>query len=264
MKFKSILGSFALILGGFLSTVQASSIIVSENFDSYANTAAMTAVWGGGVGTLDTTLSYSPNNSARHAGGTVNSYTPGIGTVTPTATENVVLSAKIYDDALVANDRITVGLRTGAAPLFEMGRFNAFNTPATGVHVYGIRGLVLGNGITSPNWTAFTIAGNPIPSNAGWHTYVATFSIVNGLNITLDLDSDGSIDSTLQFTGDGTSAFGNFTSLRFGGPSNVSSVGGPANFDDIRLEYVDVIPEPASVLLAGLLSVALGCVRTRR
>jgi hypothetical protein len=265
MKCTSIVATLFLLVAA-LTPVHAAIIpIVNETFDTYADTAAMKAVWGGtgNLGTLDTTLSYSPNNSAAHPGGTVNIYQPGIGTVTPTATKDLVLSAKIYDNALVANDRITVGLRTGANPLFEMGRYNDWTPlPASPVHTYGIRAVSLGNGITpSPGWRPFLIGGNPIPANQGWHSYEATFSIASGLTVTLDLDSDGTIDSTLQFAGNGTSQFGNFTDLRFGGPSNLSSAGGGANFDDIRLALV---PEPASMMMAGLMGLGLACLRPRR
>jgi hypothetical protein len=261
MKIARIFGFICLAVFATSSTARA-TIIMSENFDSYADTAAMSAVWTGTVGTLSNTLSYSPNNSAAHPGGAVRIYAPGIGTATPTATQNLVLTAKIYDDALVANDRITVGLRTGANPLFEMGRHNTFTAPPTGTNTYGIRALSLGNGISpSPDWRAFPNgSGGAIPATAGWHTYEATFSIANGLTVTLDLLSDGTIDSTLHFSGNGTSPFGNFTDLRFGGPSNSSSAGGGANFDDIRLELV---PEPSSFLMIGLLGLSLSCVRTR-
>lgn len=263
MKKYTTLGLLAVALLLGVSSA-GGTVIVSDNFDSYASTAAMLTVWGGtgALGTLSTTQSYSPSQSAYHPGGVVNIYQPGIGTVTPSLTNNLVLTAKIYDDAVLANDRISVGLRTGAAPLFEMGRYNSFNTAPTGTNTYGIRGLSLGNGIVSPAWTAFSIAGAAIPATAGWHTYVATFSIADGLTVTLDLNSNGSIDSTLHFAGDGVTPFGNFTDLRFGGPSNNTSAGGGANFDDIKLEYV-AVPEPASFLLMGLAGVLAGCRRSR-
>jgi hypothetical protein len=263
MKCTSIVASLLLVAAAVVPT--QATLIVNETFDTYADTVAMKAVWGGtgNLGTLDTTRSYSPSNSAAHPGGTVNIYLPGIGTVTPTAGLDLVLSAKIYDDAALANDRITVGLRTGAAPLFEMGRHNSFTAAPAGTNTYGIRALSLGNGISpSPDWRAFpNSSGGAIPATAGWHTYVATFSIANGLTVTLDLLSDGTIDSTLHFAGNGTSPFGNFTDLRFGGPSNLSSAGGGANFDDIRLELV---PEPSSLVVAGLMGIGLACIRTRR
>ena len=265
MKMKNFLASITLMVLVAMSSATATTILVNESFDTYADTTAMKAVWGGtgNLGTLDTTLSYSPNNSAAHPGGAVNTYLPGIGSATPSATQNLVLSAKIYDNALVVNDRVTVGLRTGAAPLFEMGRYNDWTPlPNTLGHTYGIRALSMGNGITpSPNWKPFLIAGNPVPATAGWHSYEATFSIATGLTVTLDLGSNGTIDSTLQFAGNGTAAFGNFTDLRFGGPSNLSSAGGGANFDDI---YLALVPEPTSLLLAGVLGIAMGCARSRR
>ncbi len=267
MKMKNFLASITLMVLVAMSSATATTIIVNESFDTYADTAAMKVVWGGAgnLGTLDTTLSYSPNNSAAHPGGAVNSYLPGIGLATPSATQNLVLTAKIYDDAVTPGDRITVGLRTGAAPLFEMGRYldASFGLPSG--NPYGIRALSLGNGITpSPNWQPFFPSATPQPHVAGWHTYQATFSIANGVKVTLDLGSDGTIDGTLQFAGDGATAFGNFTDLRFGGPSNLTSGGGGANFDDIRLAMVDLVPEPTSLLLLGVLGMAMSGVRTRR
>lgn len=257
MSLKSKIASILMFAG--VAQAASAAVIVNENFDSYADTAAMKAVWGGtgNLGTLDTALSHSPSQSAAHPGGTVNIYLPGIGTVTPSATENLVFRAAIYDDAVTVNDRITAGIRTSAAPLFEMGRYNDFTPlPAIPVNTYGIRGLSLGNGITpSPGWVPFTNAGAAIPAQAGWHTYEATFSILDGLTVTLDLGSNGSIDSTLRYQGNGTANFGNFTDLRFGGPSNLTSAGGGANFDDIYLALVP-IPEPASAMMLGLVGLA--------
>lgn len=266
MKLRHILASLTLAALPLAPAVQAAPIpLVNENFDSYADTAAMTAVWGGGgVGTLDTTIAFSGTNSALHPGGAVNLRTD-IGNVTPTATHDLVLSGRIYDDAVDNRDRVTIGLRTGAAPLFEMGRYLDATIGFPEGNPYGARILSMGNGIApSPNWQPFLSGGNPIASVAGWHTYEATFSIANGVKVTLDLGSDGTIDSTMQFAGDGATAFGNFTDLRFGGPSNLTSAGGGANFDDIRLNLVDVIPEPASLLLIGLAGLGLGCVRPRK
>lgn len=264
MKSRNLFAALAIMAIGAASSTHAATILVSEDFESYADTAAMTAVWGGGLGTLDTSNSFSGSQSAFHPGGTVNSRTD-FGSVAPSATHDLVLSARIYDDAVLNTDRITVGLRTGAAPLFEMGRYldNTIGFPEN--NPYGIRALSMGNGITpSPNWQPFLSGGNPIDSVAGWHTYEATFSIANGVTVTLDLGSDGTIDSTLHFAGDGASEFNNFTDLRFGGPSNLSSAGGGANFDDIQLALVPVIPEPTSLLLVGMMGLTLTGMRPRR
>jgi hypothetical protein len=263
MKLRNLIASLALMLSVALGSAQAGTIIVDENFDSYADTAAMTAVWGGGVGTLDTAFAFSGTNSALHAGGAVNLRTD-IGSVTPSTTEDLVLRGRIYDGGDVDGERLTIGLRTGAAPLFEMGHYIDGTLGIPAGSPYAIRALSMGNGITpSPNWKPFLIGGNSISKTQGWHTYEATFSIASGLTVTLDLGSDGSIDSTLHFAGDGVTPFNNFTDLRFGGPSNSSSTS-PANFDDIRLSLGNVIPEPASLALVGLMGIGLGCLRTRK
>ena len=239
----------SIVSFGLSASTQATTLF-SDNFDSYADTAAMQAVWGAsGLGVLDPNNSFSAPNSAFHPGGTVNNVT-SFGTVDATATQDLVLSAKIYDDALVNNDRITVGLRGAPFPLFEMGRYNG---PAG----YAVRATLFSNGINA-NWVAFEDPNNnPIPLQAGWHSYKATFSLT-GLTVELDLQSNGSVDSTLFFAGDGN-PYGGFSDLRFGGPSNLSSAGGGANFDDIKLE---LIPEPATLTLLGL--AGLGLVARRR
>ena len=248
LRFHLSLAVAVLVLIG--TGVAQAAVLVSEDFDSYTTTADMQAVWGAaGAGSLDTVLSYSSPNSAYHPGGTVNNRTD-FGTVDASATENLVLSAKIYDDAEVANDRITVGLRGGPFPLFEMGRYNS-----DAAHPYYIRATLFNNGI-NPSWVNFPNA----TTTQGWHSYEATFSL-SGLTVTLDLMSDGTIDDTIFLAGDGN-PYGGFSDLRFGGPSNSSSAGGGANFDDIVLETVPV-PEPTTVLLAGLAGLGLALVRRR-
>jgi len=238
-----------LVLGCFTASAAPALAVdfVNETFESYANTAAMQAVWGNtGVGILETDplLAFDGNNNAFHPGGAVNSRTD-FGTVDATVTDNLILEAVIFDPGSgVDNDRVTVGLRGGPFPLFEMGRWN------NDAH-YAIRANTMGNGIgTAVDTTGATTGGGggwlnfevenelmelvPLPSETGWHTYKAIFSITGGLTVTIDLQSDGSIDSTLQIDGDGTTAFGGFSDLRFGGPSNVSSTDFAA-FDNIRL-----------------------------
>ncbi|MEM8680913.1 MAG: hypothetical protein AAGF97_16330 [Planctomycetota bacterium] len=261
MTLRRVLLALAVSFFGCVAAAQATTF-VNENFDSYADTAAMEAVWTPSAtgGTLDNALSFSPNNSAAHGGGGTNQRSD-FGTVDATATENLVLTARIYDDALVANDRITVGLRGGPFPLFEMGRYNSFDVPsgAGNTDTYGIRATLFSNGI-SPGWVAFSDGGNAIPATEGWHTYQAIFSL-SGLTVNLDLLSDGSIDHTLNFAGDGN-LYGGFSDLRFGGPSNLSSAGGGANFDDIVLEMV-AVPEPSGLWIAGIAAAAMMLVRRR-
>lgn len=238
-----LLGLFAVLIG--TSNLHA-AIVVSEDFDSYADTAAMQANWGaGGLGTLDSALG-NGGSSAAHPGGTVNSWGTAF-SVMPTATEHVVLTADIFNDGTSTNKRMSVGLRNGANPLFEMGYYNG-TVEHYHVRVLGMYG--------SENWVPLSpgllaSAGN----NAGWNRFQATFTDTE-LTVTLDLGADGSIDGT--FISAGAPSANPFVDLRFGGPSNLSSGGGGANFDNIVLQTV-AVPEPSC--LAGL---ALGCVAFAR
>lgn len=225
-----------------------SQIIVNEDFESYASDADLISAWSGGAGTLDTANGFNSSQSAFHPAGTVNSFAAGIGVANATTTHDLVLTGRIYDDAVAGNDRVTIGMRGGPFPLFEMGRYNSYDSPTTGeFDVYGVRINTIGNGIPTPGdftpsngWVAFPDSiGDAFPSTEGWHTYEATFSL-SGITIELDLLSDGTIDSTLNYAGDESGYAGGFTDLRFGGPSNLASAGGGANFDDIRLELVAV------------------------
>jgi hypothetical protein len=209
-------------------------IIVNETFESYADTAAMEAVWGPttGLGELVTTNG-NTGNSAWHPGGAVNQVTTF--SVLPSATMNLVLTADIYDSNVGLAQRNTVGLRNGANPLFEMGHYNTASTQ------YAVRLLSMyGQGGA---WTFFP----GVSRTAGWNRFQATMTATD-ITITLDIGADGTIDSTLNFVG--ALPANPFVDLRFGGPSAVTSVA-PAWFDNIKLELV-TIPEPSTWLL-GLL-----------
>jgi hypothetical protein len=229
------------------------SMLVEEDFESYADTAAMTAVWTGALGTLSTDQAFSGSQSAFHPGGTVNVYSPGFGTIDATATQDILLSARIYDDAQGAADRMTVGLRGAPFPLFEMGRYN-------GPDFYAIRATLFSNDINA-NWVNFVDdTGAPLQPVAGWHSYEARFSL-SGLTVTLDLLSNGTIDGTIFLAGNG-SPYGGFSDLRFGGPSNLASAG-PGYFDDITLALVAPVPEPASIVVCLLAATGLCWLRRR-
>ncbi len=233
-------------LAGLALTVGSGSaqVLVNETFESYADTAAMQVNWGAtGLGTLSLTNG-NPGQSAYHPGGTVNSWIGTAISVAPSATQNIVLTADIYDDGLSANERMTVGLRGGPFPLFEMGHYNS---PAH----YSVRiNSVYGN----ENWVSLS----PTPVE-GWHRFEATFT-ANDLTITLDLDIDGTPE--FSFTSTAPFAAADFTDLRFGGPSNASSAGGGVFFDNIKLELV-AVPEPSVIALGGLGLLALVARRRR-
>ena len=229
----------------------SAAIIVSENFDSYADTAAMRVNWGAvGAGTLAPAFG-NGGQSAAHPGGTVNSWIGSAFSLTPTATENIVLTADLYDDATSQNKRLSVGLRNGANPLFEMGYYNS----SDGHYFVRVLSTHGGGGAWSPIDATLNNAG----ITAGWNRYEATFTLTD-LTVTIDLGADGTIDGT--FVSTGAPSANPFTDLRFGGPSNLTSDGGGFNVDNITLRTV-AVPEPSSMAALAALG-AFGLVRRRR
>ncbi|MCA9180821.1 MAG: PEP-CTERM sorting domain-containing protein, partial [Planctomycetales bacterium] len=212
-------------------------------------------VWGNtGLGSLDTAAG-NPGQSADHPGGTDNirSFTA----FSPTATEHLRLTGQMFDDASSANKRMSIGLRnSNSTNIIEMG---FYNSPAH----YAARVVLFASGNPSPSWVAFpnltpppAVLSTPV---AGWHTFSVEISDTT-VDFSLDLGSDGTIDSTMNFTS--TAGPSGFNELRIGGPSSLSSAGGGAKFDNLLLETVSV-PEPTSAGLCVLLG-CLGLVRRRR
>lgn len=241
MKVSTLLSAVAAV---GLSTAAQAAVIVNETFDGYADTAAMNANWGspGGLGTLDTAFG-NGGQSAFHPGGMVNSWIGSAFSIAPTATDNVVLQVDIYDDRANANKRLTAGLRNGADPLLEMGYYNGtvenFHT-----RILGFAG--------KDNWVPIE-PGLNATAEAGWNRYRAVIS-TTGIEITLDLGADGTVDGTFESTGPFSA--NDFVDLRFGGPSNLTSGGGGAHFDNIILS-TELVPEPTSLALFGLAGAAL-------
>ena len=226
----------------FAASASASTVYIDDNFESYADTAAMQAVWGSdGLGTLDTAMGLSPTNCMAHPAGTDNIIALGADLI-PSDAEPVVLSGAIYDDA-AGNKRFTIGMRSlSTFPLFEMGMYNSL----AGENYYARVSTFPG---ANPSWMAMP---GSIPATAGWHMWEATFT-ASAVTVTLDILSDGTIDSTLvvPLSGDYTTGLG---AVRLGGPSSLSSAGGGGFFDDI---YLAQVPEPASLALLALGGLAL-------
>lgn len=218
-----------------------------DNFESYADTAAMLAptAWGAMSSTdAPATLMAAGGNPGQymnHPGGKTAKRL--FDALSPDANA-LVWHGDIIDDG-VGNKRVTMGLRTdgGGAPLsalLEMGRYNAFPTGSG----YGVRTVFLPG---STGWVQFQDGnGVNIPVVAGIHRIQALITTTD-ITFTLDMNANGTIDSTLVVPA--ASAGINYNVYRLGGPSDLSSAGGALGFDNVGIYQV---PEPAGLALLAL------------
>ncbi len=220
----------------FMGSTGASTVYIDDDFESYADTAAMQAVWGAaGAGTLDPANGLSPTQSMAHPGGADNTFALAADLI-PSDAEPVVLRGAMYDDG-AGNKRFSIGLRSlSTFPLFEMGRYNSVLGEDYMIRINTFPGL-------SPNWISIGAGG----AVQGWHTWEAMFT-GSDITVTLDLGSDGTIDATYNDVLGGAYTTG-LGVVRLGGPSGLSSGGGGGNFDDI---YLAQIPEPTTLALLTL------------
>lgn len=246
-----------------LATTSAKAgVLLTDDFESYADTAALQAVWNdqaGGLGTLDG-ANGNPGNSMAHPGGTTSNRV--FAATVPTDAEPIIWEFDFLDDG-VGNKRLTGGLRdngggAGLNSLLEMGRYNNLVVPEGGANVsgYGVRTVFI-DGLPA-GWVAFE--GTPAVQQ-GWHNFKATIR-ASDILFELDLGDDGTVDAVRTITTSAGAGIG-YNVARFGGPSNLSSPGGGGNFDNLVIRQV---PEPTTgcLLAAASLCLALGSGLRRR
>lgn len=222
---------------------RAQQIYVNETFD-YANDAALQAKWSNPTGL---SLDLGAGNlapSAMHSGAaTVHNWLGAAFSITPTDAMPLILSADMWFSG-AGNQRNSIGLRTGANPLFEMGFYNQLGANGLSVRLLGIGGV-------SGAWTelaSYTALG----VTPQWIHLETTFTSKSA-TVRWDLGADGSYEGSQTWTG--TVNVLPFSDLRFGGPSGVSSGGGAFAVDNIKLETV--VPEPTMAALLGIGAAAL-------
>lgn len=238
------------------ATSVSATTIVSEDFESYTDTAGLGGTWSLGDGTLDT-ANGNPGQSLNHPGtggsfSGANTNSLSFAGVYPAPGETLIFQADIYDDANSNNERNSAGLRTAAgANIIEMGHWN---NPSH----YAIRTVLFGAG-SDGSWVAFPNlvddAGDPLAAETaveGWHTYTAEITD-SQVTFTLDLNGDGNINGTHVATISQNAAF-MFDVIRLGGPSDLGSLNGGAKFDNVSLA---IVPEPSTLLLGCMAGLGL-------
>lgn len=246
MKVFAAVAAGALLIGG-ISTAKA-VVLLQDNFESYANTAAMNAAWNApavGPGTLDITTG-NPGQSMFHPGGLTNKrlFTE---TVATDAMPIVWEFDMFWDGA--GNKRISGGLRDNGVgalgALLEMGYYNA-SAEGSG---FSYRTAI---GAGSTNWHLFPGAAGLASANTWLHFKATVKASETIFEVTGNLNSSS---ATVPLNSTGLT----YDIARFGGPSDLSSAGGGANFDNVLIQQ---IPEPVS--LALLASGGLLMIRRRR
>ena len=288
------LGAVSIAVG-----LASAEVLVFEDFESYSTTANLLQQWvpsnpanpngalvdetytaqltiAGGVEPVGARAFPSGGQGAVHLGSSVFEFS-GLASLgaplVPTASKSLQLDADIFDVGGIGNKRMSVGLRsTSPANIVELahynsnsiglaGRANLFATTPAPDYFYYQLPLSLDRPNDSDSITTTADLGE------AWHHHRVTIG-PDGILYQIDLFRDGLDASTGSPGFDASTLFpltptaAGFNSLRFGGPSGISSSGngvyGGVIFDNIRLAWV---PEPTSAVM-GL--VAMAAISARR
>ncbi len=248
MRIRSFISTF-LLVGGIAATANAATIF-SDDFESYTSTAQMNAAgaWGDAAstanpGTLDTALG-NPGQSLSHPGGATAKHI--FPETVPTDATPLVWQFDMYWDG-AGNKRISGGLRDNGVgannAILEMGYYNA-TAEGSG---WAYRTVFLPG---STNWHSF-----PVQTLADANTWLHFTATIGETSILFEASGNkGSTSATVPANSAGIT----YDILRFGGPSDLSSGGGGANFDNVSVSTVSV-PEPTTIALTayGLLGLTL-------
>ncbi len=262
------------------NTAVADTVLVDEDFESYADSAALSSVWSGTGSSalvdetyetlIDDTFENvaigaraydTPGQGVEHLGSGFLEYQlplNGGSLLAPSATQSIVLQGDIFDVGAFGNKRMSIGLRSNAPEnLIELGHWNS-----SAVEFSHRAVLFPGD---DPDWQPYELdpaldreddeddVTTLADIGEDWHTHRVTIT-PDTLTYELDLRRDGlnnatgeaGVDATVTY--DVTTGPNGYDSLRIGSPSGVSSAGnglyGGVFFDNISLTLVDVVAGP--------------------
>jgi PEP-CTERM motif len=239
-------------------------ILLSDDFDSYANQAAFQAAWPTTgtftTGTLTGTLSASAPNSIAFAAtpATQRNDRSFTESSTPSATNLILFSVDFYDSNAAASPyrefaQFIDGAGTSSGQLVSLGLNNNLTSSADGGNYYMARILGGDGGQGVSAFFKLNLGGASTLRSTGWHNLAVTIS---------DTAFNFYVDGIFSETVANTITLRSYDSVRLG--SGITSAN-TANFDNVRVEInPTVIPEPsgAMLLLAGF--GALAAHRRRR
>lgn len=261
-QLKTRIGAASLAVMFVASSVHTQGqVYVDEQFN-YANDTELAQNWT--LGTSPLTINSGTGNPAPAVNNPGSSTSPNIWSgstfsLTPTDANPIRLTGDIISDG-AAGTVTTIGLRTGANPLFEMGLYRLFDNIQTGPDTtevgtgtgFGIRTINIGTDLNGQDWTKM----------GDYYTGSARFeATIFGSSVTtrVDVGIDGTWDAV--FTENGTTPIGAFTDLRIHAPATTGAGTSGAIVDNIRLE---VIPEPSTFALFGLGGLMFAALRRRK
>jgi hypothetical protein len=274
----------SLLTAALVAPALADVDVVVDNFESYADDAAMQAQWVSTTGSTTSTFLFDASTAGQPypttgpgavdgkavifdgtvgvGSGSVNKWATPFSAV-PSATQNVVLSVDLGYDTVINNKKLSVGLRytDGATTqnLIELGFWNQIADPPP--RNFAHRAILFTSGSGGNNWalygldpamdqlTEMDIDGGD-QNGVGFHRFTATVSLTD-VTYGLDLFADGINNLTglpgldAQDVVGAVATANGFNDLRFGIPSGSGSSTNPLmGIDNVSLRLVDIVSPP--------------------
>ena len=258
---KSALLVACVVLAAALCCPASAATWLSDNFDSYANQAALEAVWtpigSGGSGVLSTAQAQSaPNSVLIDTTGTKRNRRTFADTTALGIGDKIVWSFDYYDsNAGLSPYRQYSNLQDTTAPsgtnqLIGMGLNNNQSSTANGGNYYMAR--ILGHipedtGGSAGSYFKLNDFGVGLRS-LGWHNLKVAMSSDDGLSTDYQFYVDGVLAELVSNVGT-AAQIRSYDTVRLG--SGLSNASTAAYYDNMLVRRVPV-PEPATFTLVGL------------